>query len=251
MIKHSAGKLIYSSQTHNHLIEVRENWRYRWLHFGGPSIQTVMKKRAPHALALPYLIPLFKGIELLKPDAREVTLLGVGGGAVVRYGQKVYPDWHITGVEIDPEIIEIATRYFALPSDDEQFTLYIADANDFLHHPPHLADIIISDIYSNELLPAALHQIEYYEMAYAHLAENGLLCVNIVYADETELLGVTTALRTVFGINTMCVPLKGYRNVIAFASKNPDFFTLLKNAHRNQLRDLRLDNLYGYIGQLP
>ena len=251
MFKYSSGKLLFSTQSQNHPIEVRENWRYRWMHFGGPSIQSAMKKSSPHSLALPYLMPLFKGIELLQPQTKSLTLLGVGGGAVVRYARVVYPECHITGVEIDPEIIEIAARFFALPGEDDHFSLYVADAHDFLHHPPASVDTLIVDIYSNEELPASLHQNEFYEMAYAHLNEQGLLCVNIVYSEEVELLGVISAIQSVFGDKTLCVEVPSYRNVIVFAGKDPDFSNILLAAKRKQIRNLRLDSLYGYTAKLP
>ena len=249
--KYSSGKLIYSNNSSTHPIEVRENWRFRWLHFGGPSIQSAMKKRAPNELALPYLSTLFKGIHLFAPSEAQVTLLGIGGGAIIRYTREYFPNWKITGIEIDPAMIDLSSRYFALPDEDERLNILVADAVDFLHHPLHQADIVISDIYSNEKLPDVIHQNEFYEMIYAHLTENGLFCLNVVYENDIELLGVISAVQSVFDKQTLLVKVKGYRNAIIFAGKNPEFVNEIQTIKRNQLTGLRLDSLYGYMATLP
>ena len=79
---------------------------------------------------------------------REVLVLGVGGGAVIRMLETMLPDARFTGVELDPRHIEIAWRYFGL--DPARTRLVQADARQWVdnNRQPRF-DLIIDDVFAD------------------------------------------------------------------------------------------------------
>src|SRR3990170_5760994 len=65
-----------------------------------------------------------------------ILVLGVGGGTVIHLLHKRYPDAHITAVDIDPKMIEIGKRFFALGTIPN-LSLVVADAEKFIKKKTH------------------------------------------------------------------------------------------------------------------
>ncbi len=59
----------------------------------------------------------------------SILVLGLGGGTLAKLLRKKYPDAKITGVEIDPIMIELGKKYLDL--DKYNIDIKIADANNF------------------------------------------------------------------------------------------------------------------------
>ncbi|HLD92418.1 MAG TPA: methyltransferase domain-containing protein [Patescibacteria group bacterium] len=62
-------------------------------------------------------------------DIRKILILGLGGGTVAGLIRKKYPNAKITGVEIDPMMIELGKQYLNL--GDLGIDIKIQDANKF------------------------------------------------------------------------------------------------------------------------
>ncbi len=86
---------------------------------------------------------------LLAPDAEtpRVLVLGVGGGAVLRVLRALCPAARLTGVELDPAVLALARREFAL--DALGADLLCGDARAIVRALPRrrLFDVIIDDVY--------------------------------------------------------------------------------------------------------
>ncbi len=79
---------------------------------------------------------------------RNVLVLGVGGGAVIRHLREFIQPEKIVGVELSKSHLFIAKRFFAIKGDDIE--LHQADAVDWVKHysgPPF--DMIIDDLFAD------------------------------------------------------------------------------------------------------
>ena len=66
-----------------------------------------------------------------KPDAKKVLVVGLGGAAVPKRIWRDFTDVRITTVELDPEVVETAYRWFALPRDP-RIDIEVDDGRRFL-----------------------------------------------------------------------------------------------------------------------
>lgn len=72
-------------------------------------------------------------------------ILGLGGGTVSKLLRNKYPDAKITGVEIDPLMIELGKKYLDL--DKYDIDIQIVDAFVFLKNNRKKYDLVIVDTY--------------------------------------------------------------------------------------------------------
>jgi spermidine synthase len=77
-------------------------------------------------------------------NCKNILILGLGGGTVTKLLRKKYPDAKITGVEIDPLMIELGKKYFDL--DKQNIDIKIMDAHDYSLSTSRY-DLIIVDGY--------------------------------------------------------------------------------------------------------
>ncbi len=75
----------------------------------------------------------------------SVLLLGLGGGSVARIVRALYPGARITGVELEPAVVEAARRHFDL--DALELDVVTADAQLYLGRTRRRFDAIVEDIF--------------------------------------------------------------------------------------------------------
>lgn len=76
---------------------------------------------------------------------RRVLILGLGGGSAARLVRALAPSARIVGVELDPEVVAAAQRWFGL--DDLGVTLVQGDALAFLRRDRARYDVVIDDVF--------------------------------------------------------------------------------------------------------
>lgn len=77
---------------------------------------------------------------------RKVLILGLGCGVAAKLISEKYPKAKITGVEIDPQMIDIGRRYFSL-GGIPNLKVICADAKDFFRNNKVKYDLILVDAY--------------------------------------------------------------------------------------------------------
>jgi len=83
-------------------------------------------------------------IKNLKFKINNCLILGLGGGTVAKIIRKNWPEAKITGVEIDPVMVKLGSKYLGL--DDAKVDIKIMDAGNYsLNAKPY--DLIIVDTY--------------------------------------------------------------------------------------------------------
>ena len=104
-------------------------------------------------------------------------ILGLGGGTVAKLIRKYWPNEKITGVEIDPVMVELGNRYLAL--DGSEIEIEIGDAYDYCLVPTAF-DLVIVDIYCGDEFPEKFEEEEFLRK----LTKNKLVIFNRLYFGE-------------------------------------------------------------------
>jgi hypothetical protein len=120
-----------------------------------------------------------------------VLIIGLAGGTVSNLITRVLApmlgDIEITGIELDPEVIEVADRYLDL--DRSHLTTVVADGRVWLRGSDAKFDLIILDAYHQPSIPAHMATIEFFENVRAHLSADGLAVLNVYApAEESRML---------------------------------------------------------------
>lgn len=84
---------------------------------------------------------------------REILLLGLGGGTAIKHLRHKYPLSHFTALELDPEIVLAAKKYFLSTEDLRHISIVTQNAKSWLTHDTSRYDLIIVDLYSGDYNP--------------------------------------------------------------------------------------------------
>lgn len=94
--------------------------------------------------------------QIKKSDIKNILILGLGGGTLAKLLRKKYPDAKITGVEIDPIMVELGKKYLEL--DKYNIDIKIEDTNKFKFGE---YDLVIVDMYSGDNFPKEFESDEF------------------------------------------------------------------------------------------
>lgn len=121
---------------------------------------------------------------ILKMD--HILLLGVAGGSVIKtLVDEIEYKGKITGVEIDPDIIQIANQYFNL-DQIKQLEIIIDDAFEFVLKTKNKYDLIIIDIFEDIKMPNFLFESFFSERICSLLKNHGFVLFNTMILDEAH-----------------------------------------------------------------
>ena len=113
------------------------------------------------------------------PDM-DSLFIGGGGYTMPRFLEVMFPEASVEVVEIDPEVTEVATEYLALPVNTRIVT-YGEDARTKLQELPNgKYEFIVGDAFNDVSVPYHLTTLEFNEMVFELLSEDGVYAINIV-----------------------------------------------------------------------
>ena len=151
---------------------------------GTPVLQTRLNLAHPYRLTVPYTQVMFASY-LFQPEPSRVLIVGLGGGAMVHYLQRRDPQLVIDAVDIDPEIVSVADRYFGTRASD-RVRLLVADGYDVIRKGADTYDVIYMDAFlrpSDETddsgNPLRLKEASFYEALRARLSPGGVAVFNL------------------------------------------------------------------------
>lgn len=84
----------------------------------------------------------------IKKNCENILILGLGGGTLAKLLRKKYPSARITGVEIDPLMIELGKKYLDLDNFDIDIKITGARKFKFAKY-----DLVIVDMYNGDNFP--------------------------------------------------------------------------------------------------
>lgn len=151
---------------------------------------------------------------------QRIAIIGLAAGTTARQATAVYGPIPIDGYEIDPKIVEVGHKYFAMTMPN--LNIYITDGRWGLEHSPHKYDLIVVDAYRPPYIPPHLTTREFFQICANHLTENGVLAINIGRApsDRRLINDLAATIRTVLP-STHVMDIPNTFNSILYATKQP------------------------------
>lgn len=149
-------------------------------------------------MPFPYIELSGKIIQSLAPNPRSVLVIGGGGYAMPEYILDHAPNADVTVVEIDPEITEVARKFF-LKDPNLRVKTVNEDGRVFLNQTQQHFDVVYTDAYAsgNTMPPHLATREAFYRMKQA-LNADGVVVFNIVSARTGKFATVyESLLRTI------------------------------------------------------
>ena len=215
-------------------VEISERNGVRYLHLGGPAVQSAMRLKDPFGLELEYTRAMLAFL-LFKPDPRDIALIGLGGGSLAKFIHRHLANSRLVALEINPEVVAAARGYFLLPQDDERLAVLTGDGATFVHEHPHSQDVLLVDGYDAKRIVDALASPEFYRACWNMLRPGGVAVFNLWGSDEYFPRYYDRIARA-FGEHVLQLPAEKKGNIIVFAFRKPlpsaDFDFLQMEADR-------------------
>lgn len=120
----------------------------------------------------------FRQNDLRKYNIKKVLMLGAGLCSVPFIIEKkhgLFFNYHV--VDIDPEILKFSKKY-SLVELKSEIELICADATEFVKNDKHKYELVIVDLFIDDIVPDAFEQKEFLLSLKKLLSENGLLMFN-------------------------------------------------------------------------
>jgi len=196
----------------------------------------------------------------LRPAIRRVLVIGLGAAMLPKQLLRDYPDLKIDVVEIDPEVVRVAKRFFGLRTD-RRMRIRIADAGSYLLDPrtPRY-DFIVIDAYAGDEIPRSLISRAFIAAVRRRLSDIGMMAVNVLSATRGPKTATFNTFsgaiarefreRYLFIVGLREEPaLRGSRNYILIAGKGEQRernqvvrtirrSSVIREAYRRHARDL-------------
>lgn len=152
----------------------------------------------------------------------NALLVGLGGGSVIKAFRK--KGWHISAVEIDPVVVDIAYKYFGLVPGGAPVT--IMDARKYMLTHDEKYEVIALDAFGSSSIPFHLVTSEAFGLVKSHLVEGGVLAMNIEAVGWKDIITrsiAATAMQqfTYVEVLPIAEPPNQLGNLIILASDRP------------------------------
>ncbi len=186
--RQTLGVLEHEETSAYSTIRVRRDGDVRLLTFvrddGRELVQSRVDLTAPQTLASPYARSMFASY-LYQPQPRRVLVVGLGGGAMVRFLAHHAPGVRVDAVEIDPVVVRLADQYFGVRSGGN-VRVVTADAVAFIEAIDEPYDVIFMDAFLRPSgdtdgtgVPTRLKTVAFLGRVKAALAPGGVVAFNI------------------------------------------------------------------------
>lgn len=200
-------------------VYVTEKFGVRSLHIGSETIQSSMRLARPNDLELAYTRTMM-GFLLFNAEPARVLLVGLGGGSLAKFVYHRMPGTACDVLEVNPDVVAIARRFFQVPASDHRLSLHVSDGAEFIARAGPGYDVILVDGYDGDSHVAALSSREFYDDCLRRLNAGGVLVVNLWGSDRkfNDTLG---RIEAAFPAGTLCLPAEKPGNIIVFAFRDP------------------------------
>jgi len=176
----AAQTVIYEKASHYNTLVVTEdqNGMRTLLFERGGARQSVVKPGDPDHLELPYARVAIAGLALCE-EPRRILVVGLGGATLPMFLRRHYPRAAIDVAEIDPEVVDVAKKFFGF-REDERMWVHIGDGRRFIENVPQpYYDIIYLDAYGAHDVPAHLTTQEFLRAVRRAVMPSGVAIGNV------------------------------------------------------------------------
>lgn len=242
---------IYETESGYNYIQVLEQDGYRYLRLNeGQGIHSVY-----HPDEINYYgpwkqflaAPFFNQPPFTPEDVQSMAIVGLAAGTSARQASEVLGPIPIDGFEIDGKIIDVGREFFDM--NQPNLNALAQDGRWGLDQSEEKYDLIVLDAYRPPYIPWHLTTVEFFELVYNRLTEQGAVGINVGRApgDRRLIDGIVTTLGQVFpSVYVMDVP--DTFNSIIFATHQVTttdnlFVNLFELSERENVHPLLLESL--------
>ncbi len=190
----------------------------RRMHFTHDSTQSAMKLEDPYALVARYTRKMMSFL-LFNPDPKNILMIGLGGGSLLKFCYRHLEQTRITAVEICQDVIALREE-FSIPPDDDRLRVVHDDGARYVERLAEPVDVLLIDAFDEDGIALSLTQSNFYASAARQLADDGILVMNM-WGERQRYIDNLRQARAVFGNDMVLVPVMGDANVLLFAFKHP------------------------------
>lgn len=219
------GQLVYEKESAYHYIQVvQDGTKTELILNEGEAIHSIYD---PNALLTggpwDYMLVAnsFRPSQDSEVQPKDVAILGLAGGTAARQYTAAYgAGVQITGVEIDPEILNVARRYFHL--DEPNVHPVTADARYWLDTQAGKYDVIVMDAYRQPYIPFHLTTREFFSEVRDHLRPGGVAVVNAGRtATDYRLVDAIASTMAAVYPSVFLVDVPAFSNTLVYGTTEP------------------------------
>ena len=188
---------------------------------------------------------------------RRALIIGGGDGGTAEELLKHPSIEHITMVEIDQAVVDVARRYLESihkgSLDDPRLTLKIEDGFAFIKNSTETYDLIVLDLTDPGGPSTLLYTPEFYKACADRLGEHGIMTLHIgsPLIHQTQIYNTIERLRQAFrrvSPYLTTIPLYGGQWAMAFCSQQADPHQLSPEIIDARLKERGINDLQFYNG---
>jgi len=230
----SSEGLIYETESAYNYIQVLENDGYRFLRLNeGQGMHSIyhpdiLNYGGPWSQVL--VAPFFNDAPQSLDKVERIAILGLAAGTTARQASFVYPNTIIDGYEIDPKIIQVGNEFFEM--DLPMLNIFTEDARWGISHSHYIYDIISVDAYRPPYIPPHMTTIEFFEIVYSQLSDEGVMVINVGRSPQNRELvdDLTTTIGKIFPkIFIVDIPESFNSMIFATKSQSTSWDNFIKN----------------------
>lgn len=173
-------RVVYRRDTQYHRLSVVEDEDTRYLRFDN-SLQSAMYLDDPYRTRFRYTDFFDLGLAY-NAGARDVLFVGLGAGSAEKRMWRDFPDVDLNVVELDPIVVDVAHRFFAVPENDPRLEITVGDGRRYLADDSRKWDVIVIDAFFADAIPFHLVTQEFLQLARSRLAPGGVIVTNAIGA---------------------------------------------------------------------
>lgn len=178
--------------------------------------QSAVKLGDPDQLVFAYQKALGAAVAL-RPDAKRVLVIGIGGGTFPMYFRKHRPNAVIDAVDIDPVVVQVARDELGF-KEDAKLKVHIGDGRKFIEDSQETWDLVVLDAYGQDNIPMRLATRQFLDAVKRRVAPGGMVAANLwSERANTRYLGMLRTYEAVFPEVHVVAPAQSEsRIVLAF-----------------------------------
>ncbi|MBI4560150.1 MAG: fused MFS/spermidine synthase [Candidatus Hydrogenedentes bacterium] len=197
------AEIVFEKYSAYHHILVEDGATQRRLRFDN-AVQSTVSLRDPYRGGFEYT-DFFHVPVLFHPTMTSALFLGLGGGTGPKAFLQHYPNMRVEVAEIDPMVVTVARKYFAVP-EHQRLKIAIEDARTYVQRSPGRYGTIIMDAYASSAygpyVPYHLATQEFFQLVRQKLDNGGSFVFNVVGVhrghNDAVLRAIHATLQTVF-----------------------------------------------------
>ncbi|TMF91119.1 MAG: methyltransferase domain-containing protein [Chloroflexi bacterium] len=218
------GQLLYEKESAYHYIQVVQDGSKTELILNeGEAIHSIYDSQSLQTGGpWDYMVVAdsFRPTQGAEVTPTDVAILGLAGGTAARqYTAAFGTGVQITGVEIDPDILDVARRYFHL--DEPNVHPVVGDARYWLNTQARQYDVVVMDAYRQPYIPFHLTTREFFSEVRDHLRPGGVAVVNAGRtATDYRLVDAIASTMAAVYPSVFLVDVPAFNNTLVYGTTN-------------------------------